>query len=67
MVDIRLPIGFMFTLLGVIITVYGLFTITDAEMYRKSLGININIIMGIVMLIFGLVMLFFAYRKKKTI
>jgi len=66
MVDIRLPIGFMFSLLGVIITIYGIATISDAEMYRKSLGININIIMGIIMLIFGLLMLFLAYRKKKT-
>ena len=66
MVDIRLPIGFMFSLLGVIITIYGIATVSDAEMYRKSLGININIIMGIIMLIFGLLMLFLAYRKKKT-
>ena len=66
MVDIRLPIGFMFSLLGVIITIYGIVTVSDAEMYRKSLGININIIMGIIMLIFGLLMLFLAYRKKKS-
>lgn len=66
MVDIRLPIGFMFSLLGVIITIYGIVTVSDTELYRKSLGININIIMGIIMLIFGLLMLFLAYRKKKS-
>ncbi len=66
MVDIRLPIGFMFSLLGVIITIYGIITLSDTELYRKSLGININIIMGIIMLVFGLLMLFLAYRKKKT-
>jgi protein-S-isoprenylcysteine O-methyltransferase Ste14 len=66
MVDIRIPIGLMFSILGVLITGYGLFTLSNAEMYGKSLGINLNIIMGILMLIFGLIMLYFAWKKKKT-
>jgi hypothetical protein len=65
MVDIRIPIGLMFSIIGVIISGFGIFTRADAEMYHKSLGINVNIIMGIVMLVFGLIMLFFAFRKKK--
>jgi sulfite exporter TauE/SafE len=65
MVDIRMPIGLMFSILGLIISAYGIITISNTEMYQKSLGININIIMGIVMLVFGLVMLYFARRKKK--
>ena len=65
MVDIRIPIGFMFTAIGVIISLLGLFTASEAEMYKKSLGINVNLLMGIFMLIFGLVMLYFAFRKKK--
>ena len=64
MVDIRIPIGLMFTIIGVLITVLGLVTIPDTEMYQKSLGYNVNILMGIFMLIFGIVMLFFAFRKK---
>jgi sulfite exporter TauE/SafE len=66
MVDIRMPIGLMFSILGLIISAYGLITISNTEMYQKSLGININIIMGVVMLIFGLIMLYFARRKKKS-
>jgi LPXTG-motif cell wall-anchored protein len=66
MVDIRIPIGLMFSIFGVLITVFGFVTISDGEMYQKSLGVNVNIIMGIIMLIFGLVMLFFARRKKKV-
>jgi hypothetical protein len=66
MVDIRIPIGFMFLMIGLIITGLGLFTLSDSAMYQKSLGINVNIIMGIIMLIFGAVMLFLAYRKKKA-
>lgn len=65
MVDIRYPIGLMFSILGVLVTIFGFVTLNDADMYRKSLGINVNIIMGIVMLVFGLLMLFFALRKKK--
>lgn len=65
MVDIRIPIGLMFSILGVLITVFGLFTASDSNMYQRSLGINVNIIMGIIMLIFGLLMLFFARKKKK--
>lgn len=66
MVDIRIPIGLMFSIFGVIVTGYGLFTISDSEMYVKSLGTNVNIIMGLIMLAFGLVMLYLARRKKKA-
>ena len=66
MVDIRIPIGLMFSILGVLITIFGFATFSNGEMYQKSLGINVNVIMGIMMLIFGLVMLYFARRKKKA-
>ena len=66
MVDIRIPIGLMFSILGILITVFGIFTISNAEMYQKSLGINVNIIMGILMLVFGLFMLFLSGKKKKA-
>lgn len=65
MVDIRIPIGLMFSIFGVLITVFGLFTATDSIMYQRSLGINVNIIMGIIMLVFGLGMLLFVRLKKK--
>ncbi|HQG77479.1 MAG TPA: hypothetical protein PLS58_08315 [Bacteroidales bacterium] len=64
MVDIRIPIGLMFTILGVLITVFGLSTHSNSEMYLRSLGVNVNIIMGLFMLVFGLVMLFLARKKK---
>jgi cytochrome c biogenesis protein CcdA len=65
MVDIRIPIGLMFSIVGVLITGFGIFTISNVELYKKSLGINVNIIMGILMLVFGLIFLYFAFRKKK--
>ena len=66
MVDIRIPIGLMFTILGVLITAFGIFTNSDAVIYQRSLGLNVNIIMGILMLIFGLIMLYFSLKKKKV-
>ena len=62
--DIRWPIGLMFSFVGVLMTVYGLVTGGDAEMYHRSLDININIIWGIVLLVFGGLMLFMAARHK---
>jgi hypothetical protein len=67
MVDIRIPIGLMFSILGVLITIFGFVTKSDAGMYQRSLGINVNLIMGVVMLLFGLIMLYLATKKKKTI
>jgi prolipoprotein diacylglyceryltransferase len=66
MVDIRIPIGFMFSILGVLITIFGFLTRSDDGMYQRSLGINVNLIMGVVMLLFGLVMLWLSRRKKKA-
>ena len=65
MVDIRIPIGLMFSILGILISIFGIATKSNTEMYIRSLGINVNIIMGILMLVFGLVMLYFARRKKR--
>jgi hypothetical protein len=64
MVDIRIPIGLMFSILGVLITVFGLFTLSDSALYQRSLGLNVNLIMGLIMLAFGLVMLYLAKKRK---
>ena len=41
--DIRLPIGMMFSLLGTLLAGYGLATGSDSNMYRSSLNLNINL------------------------
>ena len=58
--DIRWPIGLMFTLIGAILVVCGIVTNSDAEMYKRSLGMNINLIWGALLFIFGLLMLISA-------
>ena len=59
--DIRYPIGMMFTLLGLILLGTGFFTAGDAVIYRSSLGININLIWGAVLFLFGTLMWFSAH------
>ncbi len=58
--DLRLPLGLMFTVFGLIVTCVGLFG--GAELTEKSLGINMNLWWGLVMLAFGLWMLLLALR-----
>lgn len=60
--DIRLPIGYLFTILGALLALYGL--VTNSAAYQRSLGININLSWGVVLLVFGLLMLFFARRSR---
>ncbi len=62
--DIRWPIGFMFTLIGVLLTGKGIFTMSDAEMYKRSLDINVNLWWGLVLLVFGGLMVLFAWRGQ---
>lgn len=62
--DIRLPIGALFLLLGGILTVYGIATKSDAQLYVRSDNIAINLWWGIVMVIFGALMLWFGRRAN---
>jgi len=64
--DIRWPIGLMFSLIGLLLTGYG--AINRAASITKIDGqeININLIWGLVLLVFGAFMVFFAYRGGKN-
>ena len=61
--DIRVPLGLIFLITGGIMTVYGLFT-RGSEIYARSMGINLNLIWGVVMLVFGAVMFFVGRRQR---
>jgi len=60
--DIRIPIGAMFSILGAILVLFGL--MASKEIYEKSLGINVNLWWGAVMLAFGVLMFVFGKRAK---
>lgn len=64
-VDIRMPIGGLFSVIGCILVLFGLWTLGDEALYIQSRGININLWWGLVMLGFGLIMLYFGRRGRK--
>jgi hypothetical protein len=64
--DIRLPMGLMFAIIGALVSVYGMMTSGDPMYQTHSLGININLWWGLVMLILGLVMLLLVFRSRKS-
>ena len=65
--DLRIPMGLMFTLTGLILTTFGFATRTDADLYAKSLGINANLWWGLVLLAFGLTMFTLGRRGQKRL
>lgn len=65
--DIKIPIGLLFTIFGLILAVYGLATGSDAEIYAKSLGYNVNLYIGLFMLVFGVFMLVLSRKTLKEI
>jgi hypothetical protein len=62
-VDLRFPLGLLFFVFGVMLTLFGLFT--DRATYERSLYINVNLWWGLVMLLFGGLMFFAAWRKSQ--
>jgi uncharacterized YccA/Bax inhibitor family protein len=65
--DLRIPMGLMFSLVGIILAAFGLATNGDAALYAKSLGINANLWWGLVLLIFGQTMFHLGRRGQKRL
>ena len=61
--DLRLPIGLMFTIIGALLSIFGM--MSDTAIYTRSLGINVNLWWGLVLLLFGLGMLGLALRARQ--
>lgn len=53
--DLKIPLGCLLTFYGLVLTIYGIFT--DPSIYRKSLGIDVNIWWGLLMLVIGVFLL----------
>jgi hypothetical protein len=60
--DVRVPVGMMFTAMGLLLVSYGVFG--DQSIYGRSLGININLVWGLVTLAFGGTMLALAKLSR---
>ena len=63
--DLRWPIGLMFSLIGAMLSLTGLFTGSDPEMNKRSLGINVDLWWGLVLLAFGVFMLIMARKGTR--
>lgn len=62
--DIRWPIGIIFSIYGVILMIYGM--VADPTLFQeKSLGVNIDLWWGLAMLIFGVFMGALAFRASR--
>ncbi len=61
--DLRLPMGLMFSIVGAMLVVFGL--VSDPAIYARSLGVNVNLGWGAVLLAFGLAMLALARRAGR--
>jgi hypothetical protein len=62
--DLRFPIGTLFSLYGALLAIFG--AASDKKLYDRSLGINVNLWWGLVLLVFGVAMLLGAIRGRKT-
>jgi Na+/melibiose symporter-like transporter len=65
--DLRIPMGLMFTLVGMILAAFGFVTRNNEALYARSLGININFWWGVAVLAFGLTMLLLGRRNQKQL
>ncbi|HEY1805322.1 MAG TPA: hypothetical protein VGG45_12685 [Terracidiphilus sp.] len=62
--DPRISMGMLFTLIGTILTGFGLSTRADADVYAKSMGIDANLWWGLVLLVFGIIVLTMGRRAQ---
>ena len=64
--DIRIPVGTIFTVYGVLLILYGLIS-SDVEARHLVFGVQVNIVAGIGMLVFGASFLYLARRGGPTV
>ncbi len=64
--DVRIPLGGLFAIVGALLVVFGLATGGDAAIYIRSLGINLNLWLVLVMLVFVVVILLVARRGTRA-
>ncbi len=62
--DIKIPIGLMFAVFGILLTIFGFMT-NGSEIYISSLEVNLNLWSGIFMILFGAFMLLTSNLVKK--
>jgi hypothetical protein len=64
-IDIRLPIGLVFAVIGILMIAFG--AASNSAIYQRSLGIDVNLYWGLVLLAFGVIMALLGRRGMKKI
>ena len=64
-IDIRLPIGFIFSVIGILMVAFG--ASSNPVIYQRSLGVNVNLDWGVVLLAFGIIMVLLGRRGMKKL
>jgi len=64
--DIRYPLGLIFLAIGGVMAIYGVFTRANTALYAISEGMNINLIWGVIMVLFGALMVLLAKRAERN-
>ncbi len=62
--DLRIPLGLLFTIVGLILSIFGAIT-RGSAIYAKSAGMDINLVWGVVMLAFGTTMFLLGRHADK--
>jgi len=62
--DLRISMGMLFTLIGTVLTAFGVATRSNADVYAKSMGIDANLWWGLVLLVFGIAALLLGRRGQ---
>lgn len=65
--DLRIPLGMMFSFTGAILATWGIKTNDNAALYARSLGINANLWWGLVLLAFGVTMYTLGQRSQRKV
>jgi hypothetical protein len=60
--DIRVPLGLLFAVLGLLLAIFG--AAGQKDLYARSLGINVNLWWGLVLLLFGICTLLLGRRGQ---
>ena len=62
--DLRFPIGLLLAIIGLLLSVYG--ALADPAIYQRSLGLNVNLYWGFVLLAAGAILLLAARRSARS-
>jgi hypothetical protein len=63
--DVRLPLGLLFLVIGALLAFYGLSTM-GSDLYAKSMGFNLNLIWGSIMMVLGLLAAWVGRKRRPS-